>query len=121
MNTANTKPTITRSLPELAVAALLCVLGSAPTWAGPGGARSITVSFRDLDISRTEGAKTLYQRIQSAAREVCGHPGADLIEAQVWRACYRNATADAVRKVNSPLLTAVHRGDKPAMTAMLAK
>jgi UrcA family protein len=104
---------------RVTLATLLCVLGTAPTWAAP---TSITVSFRDLDLSSIAGATTLYHRIQSAAKQVCGYaPGADLIERAVWQACYRNATADAVRKVNNPLLTAVHAGRKPEMTAMLSK
>ena len=124
MNTATRKTS--RSIParpfgHLSLAALVCVLGTAPTWAGSGDTRSITVSFRDLDLSGIAGATTLYRRIQAAAKEVCGHPGADLIEQGVWKACYRDATADAVRKVNNPLLTAVHAGRKPEMTAMLSK
>ena len=103
---------------RVTLATLLCVLGTAPTWAAT---TSITVSFRDLDLSGIAGATTLYRRIQAAAKEVCGHPGADLIEQGVWKACYRDATADAVRKVNNPLLTAVHAGRKPEMTAMLSK
>jgi UrcA family protein len=103
----------------VAIATLLCVLGTAPTWAAP---TSITVSFRDLDLSSIAGATTLYHRIQSAARQVCGTaPETDLIGRAAWQTCYRNSTADAVRKVNNPLLTAVHAGRKPEMTAMLQK
>jgi UrcA family protein len=108
-----------RRLRQVTLATLLAVLGTAPTWAAP---TSITVSFRDLDLSSIAGATTLYHRIQSAARQVCGYaPGADLIERTAWQACYRNATADAVHKVNNPLLTAVHAGRKPEITAMLSK
>jgi UrcA family protein len=104
---------------RVTLATLLCVLGTAPTWAAT---TSITVSFRDLDLSSIAGATTLYHRIQSAAKQVCGYaPGITLIERAAWQACYRDATADAVRKVNNPLLTAVHAGRKPEMTAMLSK
>jgi len=107
------------SFRQASVATLVCMLGSGPTWAAP---TSITVSFRDLDLSSIAGATTLYHRIQSAAQQVCGYaPGADLIERAAWQACYRNTTADAVRQVNNPLLTAVHAGRKPEMTAMLSK
>jgi UrcA family protein len=108
-----------RCVRRVTLATLLCVLGTAPIWAAP---TSMTVSFRDLDLSNLAGATTLYHRIQSAAKQVCGYaPGADLIERAAWQACYRNATADAVRKVNNPLLTAVHAGRKADMTAMLSK
>ena len=123
MNTAktiNSKSIIIESVRRLTFAALMCALGTATTWAGPSEP-SITVSFRDLDVSTIEGATTLYHRIQAAAKQVCGRPGADLIEQGAWRSCFRNSTADAVHKVNSPLLTAVHTGRTPEMTAMLSK
>jgi hypothetical protein len=63
----------------------------------------------------------LYRRIQAAAREVCGYRGADLLEQSLWKGCYHNAIADAVGKVNNPLVTAVHTGHPAAKTAMLAK
>lgn len=108
-----------RCVRRVTLATVLCVLSTAPSWAAP---TSITVSFRDLDLSGIAGATTLYHRIQSAAKQVCGYaPGADLIERAAWQACYRNATTEAVRKVNNPLLTAVHAGRKAEMTAMLSK
>ncbi len=123
MNTAkliDSKSMIRTSWRAIGAAALICVLGTAPTWAGPSEP-SVTVSFRDLDVSNIAGATTLYHRIQGAAGLVCGHRGPGLVEQMAWRACYRNATADAVRKVNAPLLTAVHAGRTPEITAMLAK
>jgi UrcA family protein len=104
----------------LPLATLLCALGTTPSWSAPKPP-SVTVSYRDLDLSSVAGATTLYQRIQGAARQVCGYAGADLIEQEIWKACYRSATADAVRQVHNPLLTAVHEGRKPEMTAMLSK
>jgi UrcA family protein len=92
-----------------------------PLWRAGPGAPSITVSFRDLDLSSIAGATTLYRRIQAAAKQVCGYAGADLIEQSSWRACYRSATDDAARKVNNPMLTAVHTGHAAEMTAMLSK
>ena len=119
----NSNSITSKSIPArcvLPLATLLCVLGTAPSWSAPEGP-SVTVSFRDLDLSSVAGATTLYRRIQGAARQVCGTPGADLIEQDLWKACYRGATADAVRKVNNPFLTALHEGRKPAMTAMASK
>jgi UrcA family protein len=104
-----------------ATAVVLCLLSITPAWSSTPGEHSVTVSYRDLDLSSLEGARTLYRRIQSAAKQVCGYQDADLIEQSIWRSCYRNAIADAVGKVNSPLLTAVHTGRPPGMTAMLTK
>ena len=44
----------------------------------------ITVSFSDLDISRPAGAQILLQRIQTAARSVCGG-SSDLRELAAYR------------------------------------
>ena len=52
-----------------------------------------------------------------AMRVLPGDPIAQI----AWRSCYRSAVGDAVRKVNSPLLIAVHTGKPVAMTAMAAK
>jgi UrcA family protein len=68
-----------------------------PLWRADPGAPSITVSFRDLDLSSIAGATTLYRRIQAAAKQVSGYAGADL------------------------MLTAVHTGHAAEMPAMLSK
>jgi UrcA family protein len=71
---------------------------------------SITVRYADLDLSRAAGAQTLYQRINGAARSVCGDQGRRIEEQHQWKSCYRGAIADAIVKVNSPLLTLLHSG-----------
>ena len=63
-----------------------------------------TVRFRDLDLSTTVGAQTLYERIKTAARNVCSEEDYMFI-----RKCRARAVADAVAGVNSPLLSNVHR------------
>ena len=103
------------------LASILFVLEITPAWSATPEARSVTVSYRDLDLASREGANVLYRRIQAAAKEVCGRPGADLLEQSTWKSCYHNAISDAVGKVNNPLLTAVHTGHPAAVTAMLAK
>ena len=100
---------------------IVCLLGVTQAWSAPPQVRSVTVSFRDLDLSSPVGATTLYKRIKSAAKQVCGYEGTDLISKSIWNGCYTTAIANAVGKVNSPLLTAVHTGRSPEMTAMLKK
>ena len=46
-----------------------------PLWRAGPGAPSITVSFRDLDLSSIAGATTLYRRIQGAAMLTAVHTG----------------------------------------------
>jgi len=107
----------------VALAAAVTLLDITPAWSATPGVRSVTVSFRDLDLSTPDGARALYRRLQAAAKQVCGgDTGRDLIEHTNWRGvCYRTAIANAVGKVNSPQLTAVHTGRPVGITAMLPK
>jgi UrcA family protein len=82
---------------------------------------SIKVSYADLNLSSTAGANALYGRIKSAAKQACGYEGSSLTDIRLWRRCVHEAVDDAVGRVNSPLLTQVHTGTSPTVTAMLAK
>jgi UrcA family protein len=62
-----------------------------------------SVRYSDLDISKMQGAKTLYLRIRYAAETLCEN-------AATWgkkegQACVHKAVDDAVARVNSPLLS----------------
>lgn len=93
--------------------------------AGPAdsisAARSVTVRYNDVNLTTFAGATTLYQRIQGAARLVCGGSGRSLFEQHAVRECYWNAVAQAVATVNNPTLTAVHQAREGQMTAMLGR
>ena len=82
---------------------------------------SIRVSFADLNLSNPAGANALYGRIKSAAKRACGYEGSSLTDIRLWKRCVHEAVDDAVGRVNSPLLTQVHTGTSPTVTAMLAK
>jgi len=69
--------------------------------------RSVKVSFADLNLGTPAGVETLYKRIQHAARFVCT-PSVEQRIRPMWKSCSDTAIADAVRKVNSPLLSALH-------------
>ena len=64
--------------------------------------RSETVKFADLDLTTTAGAEALLGRIHRAALRVCNEPG----ELAVTVACMHDSERKAIKKVNSPLLTA---------------
>ena len=69
------------------------------------------VKFADLNIQSPEGAKTLYDRIRAAAREVCQvSAGSDPILHRSTHACIDKAIDNAVKKVNAPYLTALRFG-----------
>jgi UrcA family protein len=100
--------------------ALVLILGLIATRAFSAEPASVTVKYSDLDLSTPSGAHTLYSRISGAARTVCGYAGTDFIDQAIWKGCYRGAIADAVAKVNSPLLTAVHTGRPVSPTVAMA-
>ena len=66
------------------------------------------VSYADLDISKPAGAKTLYHRIEAAARQVCEPAGKGLGARERDRACIKQAIDLAVRRVDSAALSELH-------------
>jgi UrcA family protein len=90
---------------------------ASPASAGIDQPATYVVRFADLDLSRIDGAATVYTRIRSAARQVCTSlEGRDLGLLVKYRACVDKAIADAVASVNRPLLSQYHqlhtKGDK---------
>ena len=79
----------------------LCVVAAADP-----SAESRTVKFADLDMSSPSSAHVLYRRIRAAAQVVCSYHffATDTDKA----GCVRDATADAVTKINQPALSAVY-------------
>src|SRR5215469_12722688 len=70
---------------------------------------SETVKFADLDLSKSEGLKTLLSRIRAAAGEVCApkpEPN-DTNGNTAYKKCVGDAVNQAVAKVGNPGLTAL--------------
>ena len=67
------------------------------------------IYFADLNLNHVAGARRLYQRIRMAAQQMCGEPN-PLVSGRLdhARRCADEATARAVARVNSPLLTNYH-------------
>jgi UrcA family protein len=84
--------------------------GSGTAGAADGvGQLSKIVSYRDLNLDTTAGAKVLYARIRSAAFEVCApFDGGELARKVRWHSCYDHAVESAVAQVDKPSLTALH-------------
>jgi UrcA family protein len=73
--------------------------------------KSQVVRFADLNLSTDDGARTLYQRIKLAARQVCD--GADeRFGYSEYRKCFNKAVDEAVSKVDRPTLHVVHQSRK---------
>jgi UrcA family protein len=83
----------------------LCTLHTT-VQAAADGLPTKTVSYADLDISKPAGAKTLYRRIQAAARQVCAvEYGKDLDVVARSRGCMKQAVDMAVKSVDSGALS----------------
>lgn len=79
--------------------------------------RSATVRYDDLDLASDAGARALYGRLVSAARDVCGSDAsvasrAELVESN---ACIAEATRRAVIRVNAPSLNALYARQSGAL------
>ena len=86
---------------------------------------TITVKFRDLDLSKPDGVATLYQRIERSARLVCTDSSSpwDAGRVATMQRCYEAAIQDAVSNINQPQLTAFHQAKtgKPVQVGAASK
>lgn len=73
-------------------------------------APSITVSYKDLDLSRSTDVHTLYRRLEQASAQVCRYmPTEGLQQHQAYTRCYRSALESAMLEVRSPELLALDK------------
>jgi len=76
-------------------------------------APSVTVSYRDLDLSRPADVQRLYHRLQEAASGVCMAPSvADLARRAAFNRCYQSVLESAVSEVHSPQLLALYQASQ---------
>ena len=92
------------------IAGTLLVPFCAPSFAAEEGTvPAATVKYQDLNLATRQGAEELYRRITAAAYEVCWPQDQGTASGQrALFACVRDATAQAVAKVNNPAVTAVY-------------
>jgi UrcA family protein len=122
-----------RTLPAITISAAIALGYSAAGVAAntsdnqpvSDGVNKYVVRFPDLDLSKIDGAATLYGRLRHAARMVCDPlQSRDLGIAAKYRACVEHAIANAVASVGRPLVSQYHetrtKGDK-APLVQLAK
>ena len=75
-------------------------------------ATSAVVRYGDLDLSQQKDARTLYERLQRAARLVCqdgNYPNSDLKRLEEFHDCVQQAMANAVTDVGSAKVTAIRQ------------
>jgi UrcA family protein len=71
--------------------------------------RSVVVRYSDLNLANPQDARTLYARIQTAARVACGDVEvADLGRFAQFHNCINEAVTKAVSSVNMQRVTEIH-------------
>jgi len=79
-------------------------------------APQITVSYRDLDLSRPADTHVLYRRLRLAAAEVCPHISSlDMLGRVAAQRCFNAALEQAVLQINAPQLLSLHRAQTGAL------
>jgi UrcA family protein len=82
-----------------------------------------TVALGDLDLGRPAGAQVAVKRIRRAAKAVCGSDTVfsyPLALQTGWRACSKSSMANAVDRLDHPMVTRAAYGEK-APTAYAAR
>jgi UrcA family protein len=73
------------------------------------GSISIHVSYADLNLRSTDGAREMLSRIEGAATKVCGQEPEvqQLEERSLFKSCKAYAVGKAVRDLDAPMVTAM--------------
>jgi len=102
-----------------APAAAAPAIGDVRPVAGLHGVFETTVPLGDLDLDRASGAEIAFERIEFAARRVCGvRPSPmDTVAAHNHRACVSLAVDNAVAALDAPLVAARRAGSDTARLA----
>lgn len=97
-------------------AAASMIAGTMPAFAGSSSSfvefPRVVVSYADINLATQSGAEIMLRRIFLAAKQVCGDRAGirDTAERREIRFCLRVASANAVKEINAPMLTAVFEG-----------
>ena len=71
-------------------------------------APSVVVKYNDLDLSTSDGVRTLYKRITAAASVVCPYENArELAFKAIGQSCRNDAVERAVRSIHNAELAAL--------------
>src|SRR5215510_4148232 len=95
----------------LLATALLLAAGNAGAADRTATSADIAVKFSDVQLNNEADAEQLYKKLRSAAKSVCddnagGHRTLEVRNRA--EKCVNQVLADAVKKVDQPLLTALH-------------
>ena len=109
MNSVSRRISLTSS--AFLAGALLLATGTAGAADRTATSADIAVRFSDTQLNSEADAEQLYKKLRSAARAVCDDNagGHRTLEVRTRaEKCVNQVLADAVRKIDKPLLTALH-------------
>jgi UrcA family protein len=107
--TIKTQSLFTASVVAASFLAFGAPMGARAQAAEPAQSHTTIVKYGDLNLDSEQGAKVLYARLRSAAKNVCSSfEGRDLIQKKHWQGCFDKAVASAVVQVNNIRVTALH-------------
>lgn len=73
------------------------------------GTLSVKMKYADLDLTSETGARVALQRIDRAAKTVCGDLSDDTFDRfYLWGPCVAHATNRAVAQLGNPMVTALN-------------
>ena len=93
------------------VTAMLLAAGNAGAADRTATSADIAVKFSEVQLNSEADAENLYKKLRSAARAVCDDNagGHRTLEVRTRaEKCVNQVLADAVRRINQPMLTALH-------------
>jgi len=98
MKTLHTTSRLAKTL--IAVAGVLSILSPAARAAAPADARSVAVSYAELDLADAAAVDTLFRQLAVAAERACGaYDSRNLRERMGWRECRDAAFKAAVAEL----------------------
>ena len=132
MDTINASPNRPLRISGILTAGLAVLIGVWLTGVGtaiaqtaPDYKASESVSFADLDLGTSDGARTLLRRIDLAAKRVCGpEPSHSPLQPRVtafYHRCVTDSVDVTVARIGSPLLSAMNGEQKPASAALASR
>ena len=108
--------------------AMMCAALAVGICSSPGIASSQeqvekeVIRYSQNDLAGESQVAALYQRLQSASRDVCSaHRSRYLQSVRAYRACYSSALSEAVNAVNQQSLTALHNDSVPRAAKTLVR
>jgi UrcA family protein len=106
----------TSFLAAIMALAALATFTSAAQAATPANARSVAVSYSNLDLSHTAAVDELYRQIAVAAKRACGsYDARNLRERDDWRQCRDAAVSNAIARFVETRIAALN--DKARLRA----